>query len=268
MAPKFGSPTSSTSGFSYVFAIDDGGPRKGDRAFDGEGEVDDGAGRDPPSSPPSDRRPLLAVDPVSFGLVEASSSTQHQLEELVLSTSRFNSRLARFPESLCALTELWRLHLGGHKRITAIPAQISSLKKLEAINLARCNISSLPKELGELSVLTGLNLADNGNLGNAPQDEAFPAELGKMGSLQVLALSYCGLRAVPAFVGELQSLERLDLSYNDQQIFATLDILIEDCPRLREVWLYKAAYSPESQAHLEAFKAKLLAKIPNARVFY
>ena len=89
-----------------------------------------------------------------------------------------------------------------------------------------------------------------------------------MGSLQVLALSYCGLRAVPAFVGELQSLERLDLSYNDQQIFATLDILIEDCPRLRDVWLYTAAYSPESQAHLEAFKAKLLAKIPNARVFY
>lgn len=61
------------SGFSYVFAIDDDGPRKGDRAFGGEGEVDDGAGRDPPSSPPADRRPLLAVDPVSFGLVEGAT---------------------------------------------------------------------------------------------------------------------------------------------------------------------------------------------------
>ena len=59
------------SGFSYVFTIDDGGPRKGDRTFpdaeEGEGEAEgQGQGRQIPS-------PLLAVDPVSFGLVEGAT---------------------------------------------------------------------------------------------------------------------------------------------------------------------------------------------------
>jgi len=107
------------------------------------------------------------------------------------------------------------------------------------------------------------------NLGYAPQDEAFPAELGKLKSLRVLDLSHCGLRTVPSFVGGLQSLERLALFDNDEQICgATLDILIEGCPCLRQVRLSDrySSWTPESRAHLEAFKARLLAKNPNAKV--
>ena len=127
----------------------------------------------------------------------------------------------------------------GHDRMTAIPAQISSLKKLETVNLGRCDISSLPKELGELTGLTKLDLTRNENLGNAPQDEAFPAELREMKSLRHLRLGRCGLRTVPSFVGGLQSLEVLALFFNDVQIDATLDILIKGCPRLRSVILGK-----------------------------
>ena len=105
-----------------------------------------------------------------------------------------------------------------------------------------------------------------------PQEEAFPAELGKMKSLRVLSLASCNLRIVPAFVGELESLEALDLSWNNFQIDAPLDFLIKCCPRLREValrrWPYEGPRTPESLVHLGAFKAKLLAGNPNAKVVY
>ena len=123
--------------------------------------------------------------------------------------------LPRFPESLLALKKLRRLVLGGHPRIKAIPARISSLEKLEDLDLRGCDLSSLPKELGELSGLTQLILSDNLNIGNTrPADEAFPAELGGMKSLRGLHLHGTGLRTVPAFIGELKSLETLTLCCN------------------------------------------------------
>ena len=150
--------------------------------------------------------------------------------------------------------------------ITEIPATISSLKKLEEFRLTHCRLFSLPKELGELSGLTMLDLTSNPTLGNP----AFPAELGNMKSLRELRLIHCGLRAVPAFIGELESLEIFDLCYNSHlQIHAPLDILVEGCPRLRKVRLYKEVFwDPASRAHVEAFEAKLCAKNPGARVFY
>jgi Leucine-rich repeat (LRR) protein len=86
------------------------------------------------------------------------------------------------------------------------------VEKLKEFDLHYCRLSSLPKELGELTGLTTLDLSVNENLGITTQDEAFPAELGEMKSLRALGLAGCGLRAVPAFVGELESLERLELS--------------------------------------------------------
>ena len=209
--------------------------------------------------------------------VEPLGQLAGSLEELGLFTapregSDTGLGLPRFPESFCALTELRCLEMFGHDRMTAIPAQISSLKKLETVNLGRCDISSLPKELGELTGLTKLDLTLNENLGNAPQDEASPAEPRKMKSLRHLRLGRCGLRTVPAFVGGLQSLEVLALFFNDVQIDATLDILIKGCPRLRSVILGKrsgaASWTLKSREHLKAFKEKLLAKDPNAVVEY
>ena len=125
--------------------------------------------------------------------VEPLGQLAGSLEELVLSPYNFGelgaykagSRLQRFPESFFALTELRSLVLIGFRLITAIPAEISSLKKLKEIDLRHCRLSSLPKVLSELSGLTKLDLEGNMNLENAPQDEAFPAELGKMKSLRV-----------------------------------------------------------------------------------
>jgi hypothetical protein len=212
---------------------------------------------------------------VSESAVEPLGQLAGSLEQLLLQTRYYDdpevspegAKLTRFPASLCTLTELRRLFLIGHPRITAIPAQISSLKKLEELDLRYCGLSSLPKELGELSGLEYLDLHGNTNLGSAPQDEAYPAELGKLKSLRYLELSDCGLRAVPAFLGELESLEILHLSRNDKQIYATLDILIKGCPRLSEVTLERPK-TPESRAHIEGFVRKLLAGNPNAVVIF
>ena len=91
-----------------------------------------------------------------------------------------------------------------------------------------------------------------------------------MKSLRELSFEWCGLRRVPAFIGELKSLECLDLSWNlPLQIDAlTFDLLLEGCPRLREVKLgqFREPWNPEPLAHLQAFEAKLLAKNPEAKV--
>ena len=89
-----------------------------------------------------------------------------------------------------------------------------------------------------------------------------------MKSLRELNLYECGLRRVPAFVGELKSLECLDLScnYTLQIDASTLDLLLEGCPRLRKVSVPGYDWTPESRAHLKAFKAKLHAKNPDAKV--
>ena len=109
---------------------------------------------------------VTSADP-SESEVEPLGQLAGSLEELVLSPCNVGERgayppagrLQRFPESFFALTELRRLVLIGFGRITAIPAKISSLKKLEELTLGCWSLSSLPRELGELSGLTKLDLS-------------------------------------------------------------------------------------------------------------
>ena len=214
--------------------------------------------------------------------VEPLGQLAGSLEDLVLEAPLYASLplqfrggahgLPRFPGFVCSLTELRRLVLQGHPRLTAVPAGILSLKKLEHLVLRSCSLSSLPKQLGELSGLTALKLIGNKNLGTVPEGEAFPAALGKLQSLRDLYLCHCGLRAVPAFVGVLKLLEVLDLSFNGEGICASLDFLIKGCPLLHEVRLLKGPeegpWSSASLKLVEAFRAKLRAKNPDAKVLH
>ena len=134
-----------------------------------------------------------------------------------------------------------------------------------------CRLFSVPRELGELSALTALDLSFNRSLGNAPEDESTPFSLGKLKLLRV-NLRCCSLRTFPAFIGELGSLEMLDLSLNDFQLDERIDVVIKGCPLLRKIGRYKglrtAAWNAESKAHLEVFKARLRAVNPNVRILH
>ena len=192
---------------------------------------------------PAGRLRSLAVTfeaPASESVVEALGQLAGSLEELDLGVHGF-------PESLCALTNLRRLSLTGHRKITAIPAEISSLKKLKQLDLYGCGLSSA---------------------------------LGKLQSLRYLGLRYCGLLTVPAFVAELKSLEGLAICENDVDV-DSLDSVVESCPLLREVEMeYVINYreygggpgSADSRIEqqskaFKAFKARLRAKNSNVKVF-
>ena len=232
---------------------------------------------------PAGRLRSFVVHGVFADALECCETFGHlagSLEELVLVPVRVCNPelswgdelgLARFPEAFCALTELRVLILVGHFDITALPANISSLKKLERLQLI-CGLSSVPKELGELSGLTMLDLFLKVDGDDAPPaDEVqFPAELGKLKSLRHLSLQG-HFRSVPAPVSKFKSLESLGLAFHaDAQIGAPLDFLIEGCPRLRCVYLRKrrgdGSWTRESLVLFEGFKKKLLAKDLRAEV--
>ena len=155
---------------------------------------------------PAGRLRSLRVKGIESVLLESDVGPLAQLagslEELVLHTSEEDdfygrdfedseSGLSGFPKSLCALTELRRLELKCHRELAAIPAEISSLKKLEELELVCCDLSSLPKELGDLSALTKLNLSRNASLGyTLPAGEELPAELGRLKSRPLLLRLY------------------------------------------------------------------------------
>jgi hypothetical protein len=194
----------------------------------------------------------LAADAISESDVEPLAQLSGSLEELVITCystcfpDGSPTGLPRFPESVLALTELTHLELNGHKRIAPIPRRGFSKpqKSSKSSTSPFCSHVVAPtKELrsqrtsgpGRCSTSPTLERSR----GRAPPDGAFPAELKGMKSLRELSFEWCGLRRVPAFIGELKSLECLDLSWNlPLQIDAlTFDLLLEGCPRLREVKL-------------------------------
>jgi hypothetical protein len=124
--------------------------------------------------------------------------------------------------------------------------------------------------LGALTQLEVLAVPLNLALGVAPDDVAFPKELKGMNSPRELHLRNCSLRRVPEFVRELSSLEKILLDNNpDLQFDAPLDYLLECCPRLSYISMPKEpgeTWTPQSLAHLKAFKAKLQKKNPKAHV--
>jgi hypothetical protein len=91
--------------------------------------------------------------------------------------------------------------------LSAIPARIGNLTKLESLSLPVNAISSIPRELGELQNLKSIDLSDNGSLSDI-------GSIVKIKGLVSLGLNGCQISRLPENIGELKSLQELGLVGN------------------------------------------------------
>ena len=103
------------------------------------------------------------------------------------------------------------LPLGGNELTGANPAELGSLRSLDALFLRDNELTgSIPAELGNLASLTLLDLSGNKLTGS------IPAELGKLKNLTMLILGGNELTgAIPAELGSLRSVSTLVLRDNE-----------------------------------------------------
>ncbi len=93
--------------------------------------------------------------------------------------------------------------------VSALPAEIYSLNKLEQIHAVRNSITAIDSDLTKLSCLRVLNLRHN-KIANVN----VPTNLNDLEDLAVLDLSHNELTEVPTNVEETKTILVLNLSYN------------------------------------------------------
>ena len=143
--------------------------------------------------------------------------------------------LVELPHEIGRLVWLEELNLGYNKQtrrdnhLTALPASLANLSKLQSLNLRSNNLSELPGWLGQLANLNSLNLRNN-NLNELPPLLAnltdlrylnlssnkltqLPFWLVRLADLKSLDINNNPFGELPGWLGQLISLQSLDLSY-------------------------------------------------------
>ncbi len=123
------------------------------------------------------------------------------------------------------------LLLAGNDKLEAMPKKfLKGIENLKVLDLSKCQLKSLPREIGNLRQLTHLNLHGCDSLPFLPKEignlrqlthldlrrcwrlKSFPKEVGKLTRLIYLDLSQCyHLEKLPKSIGYLQSLQWLSL---------------------------------------------------------
>lgn len=91
--------------------------------------------------------------------------------------------------------------------LTVLPPEIGQLTKLTWLNIANNRLSTLPPEIGHLTALTELGIANN-------QLRRLPSEIGKLTLLTGLNLNYNKLSKLPPEIRQLSRLKHLLLYEN------------------------------------------------------
>lgn len=116
------------------------------------------------------------------------------------------------------------------KQLTTVPRELGQLSSLKGLTINQNQLASIPRELGNLLNLRSLNLGYNqlksvpeelGQLSNLTwlllhqnQLTRIPREIGQLSSLQRFLLKRNQLASIPEELGNLPHLRRLDLSFN------------------------------------------------------
>jgi len=92
-------------------------------------------------------------------------------------------------------------------KLTELPKEIGELTNLTSLNLNYNKLTKIPNEIGELINLTSLNLESN-------ELNEIPKEIGKLTNLTSLNLDVTELNEIPKEIGKLTNLTYLSLSGN------------------------------------------------------
>ncbi len=119
-----------------------------------------------------------------------------------------NNKLASYPAALESLGELQQLNISSNE-ISTLPGSIKSLSdQLVTLRLDGNKLTSLPKEIGDLTGLIDLSAQSNALSG-------LPAEIGNLNALRNLRLKDNVLIQLPPEIGNLSNLEILSLESNE-----------------------------------------------------
>ncbi|RWV96411.1 hypothetical protein GW17_00040878 [Ensete ventricosum] len=136
------------------------------------------------------------------------------LRQLTVCDLSFNKLEGRIPHELTDMTSLTRyLNLSRNLFTGPLPAEVGSLKNLEALDISKNRLSGeIPSSIGECQVLQYLYLQGNHLEG------AIPDSLGGLTGIQVLDLSCNNLSGrIPLSFERLEHVRFLNLSFNDLQ---------------------------------------------------
>lgn len=137
---------------------------------------------------------MISELPEDFGLLES-------LEELDCSSNK----LKKLPASIGRLSSLKRINLSSNP-LKNLPS-FKGLASLSVLEGSMCDLESLPKDMGLLTNLTTIKLANN-------FIDSLPPSISRLAKLEELDLSANLIRSLPMDIGNLQSLEVLLVGMN------------------------------------------------------
>ncbi|MCH2045822.1 MAG: hypothetical protein MK212_17020 [Saprospiraceae bacterium] len=159
-------------------------------------------------------RTLQSLNLASTGVKILPKEIQNlkQLEWLDLgqTSEGITNNLKEIPKEIFKLKKLKYLGL-KNLSIRAISKRLSGLKNLEELDFSDCQKIE-GKDL--FSLLIPLKNLKTLNLSDIKINGVLPAEIGKLRSIEVLDLSYCGITRLPAEMSNLGQLKYLNLKKN------------------------------------------------------
>ena len=139
----------------------------------------------------------------------------------------------QIPHSIGLLTNLEEIVLDGVPDLGGtLPTELGSLTKLQTLRLADNSfLGQVPTELGSLTNLEWLDLGFNALTGN------IPSELGNFSDIKRLSLGHNMINGeIPKEFGKLNKVEMIDLSYN--RLTGTIPTELEALKNLKWFELY------------------------------
>lgn len=116
--------------------------------------------------------------------------------------------------------------------IDSIPSSIGQVSNLEILHLTRGNITSIPKEIGELKKLKSLILGSSKTECGGNKVKFIPTEIGECKSLEYLGLAFSEILDIPDEIANCTNLKSIDLYQNTEITLEKLKELKKRFPNI------------------------------------